>query len=90
MNEITTETDLYDPVRSLKLARVKQMTRVYRGCKFVDVELELDIKQMPLADPWNNYYGIRFAWNDSGASITRTIQHAGFGFERIGLKAWFD
>ncbi|MCA9041509.1 MAG: hypothetical protein KDA65_14245, partial [Planctomycetaceae bacterium] len=51
MNEITTETDLYDPVRSLKLARVKQKTRVYRGCKFIDVELELDVVQQPLADP---------------------------------------
>ncbi|QDU80436.1 hypothetical protein Pla110_21660 [Polystyrenella longa] len=81
MNEITTETDLYDPVRSLKLARVKQVTRVYRGCKFVDVELELDVKQMPLADPWSNYYGIRFAWNDAGAAVTRSIQHAGFSFQ---------
>jgi len=79
--EYLTETDLYDPVRSLKLATVNQITRLYRGCKFVDVSLVLDIEQMPLADPWNNYYGLRFAWHDGFASVTSSIQHSPFSFE---------
>jgi len=47
---------------------------VWRGRPVVEIEIELDIQKMPDAEPWQNYFTSRFAWNDESASLTRSVQ----------------
>ena len=46
--------------------------RVWRGRPIVEIEIELDIAQMPDGEPWHNYFASRFAWHDETASLTRS------------------
>lgn len=80
LGEIITEGDILDQKDRLLLATFRQTTRVWRHRPVVEVELEMDLKKSPDADPWTNYYALRFAWNDSTAALTRSVQDFAFGF----------
>ncbi len=80
LGEIITEGDIIDQKDGSLLATYKQTTRVWRHRPVVEVELELDLQKLPDADPWTNYYALRFAWNDSTAALTRSVQDFAFGF----------
>jgi alpha-mannosidase len=62
------------------MATFQQTTRVWRHRPVVEVELDLELQKAPDADPWTNYYALRFAWNDSAAALTRSVQDFAFGF----------
>jgi len=55
------------------LAHFQQRYRVWRGSRV----LELDVEIEPLAeldnDPWNSYYGCRFAWASESAFLWRGV-----------------
>lgn len=80
LGEIVTQGEIVDQVANTPLAHFKQTTRVWRYRPVIEVDLELDLQKTPDADPWTNYYALRFAWNDSTAALTRSVQDFAFGF----------
>lgn len=80
LGEIVTEGEIIDQMNDSVLAVYQQTVRVWRHRPVVEVDLELDLKKVPDADPWTNYYALRFAWNDSTAALTRSVQDFAFGF----------
>lgn len=81
LGEIVTAGDIVDQQNDTRLAGYQQTIRVWRGRKIVEIELELDVDRMPEGDPWTNYFASRFAWNDSAAALTRTVQMGAHGFQ---------
>jgi alpha-mannosidase len=55
------------------LASFQQITRVWRGSRTIELEIELDPIRMPDARPWNSYYASRFAWHDEDCAIFRSV-----------------
>ncbi len=56
-----------------RLAGYQQRTRLVRGSRIVELEIELDVDEPPRADPWNSYYASRFAWSDEAAQLFRNV-----------------
>ena len=85
LGEIVTTGEIIDQQNETRLAGYQQTVRVWRGRPIVEVEFELDIDRLPEGDPWSNYYGCRFAWNDMTASVTRALLTGaqGIGSERF-------
>jgi alpha-mannosidase len=67
--------DIIDQVNGRVLARFEQAVWLPPGRSQVELEFVLTEVVMPDGDPWNNYFCCRFAWNDSLASLTRTVWH---------------
>ena len=81
VGEIETTGGLIDQMNGARLAGFTQRFRVYRGLPFVDVEIDLhDVAHQPEGDPWTNYIGCRWAYNDMTASVTRSVQQGAQGF----------
>lgn len=55
------------------LADFTQTTRVRRGSRVIELELEIQPHKMPRGNPWNCYYASRFAWHDSTAEVFRDV-----------------
>ena len=55
------------------LAGFRQTYRLWRGSRVLQVDIELETHQEPLADPWNSYFACRFAWADPGANLLRSV-----------------
>ncbi len=71
--EIVTTGEIVDKINDQRLAGFRQTFRVYRHKPVLEIEIELEVDRMPNGDPWSNYYASRFAWNDSTASLTRSL-----------------
>ena len=78
--EVTTRGQLLGP-DGRSLAGFTQWYRLWRGGRIVEVEIELDPREEPRADPWSSYYCARFAWADEGADLYRTINDARYKSE---------
>jgi alpha-mannosidase len=72
LGEIVTTGQIVDQTNSAVLSGFRQTVRLWRGRPVVEIEIELDVGQMPDAEPWHNYYTARFAWHDESASLTRS------------------
>ncbi len=81
LGEIVTTGEIVDQDGGAKLAGFRQTVRIWRGRPVVEVDVELDIDHMPEGDPWSNYYAARFAWNDSAAALTRSVQQGAHGIQ---------
>ena len=92
LGEIVTTGAIVDQLDNTTLAEFRQTFRIWRGRPIVEVEIELDVKTMPEGDPWTNYIASRFAWNDSDASLTRSVQQGAYGFqgERFESLHYFE
>lgn len=92
LGEIVNSGEIVDQVAGKVLANYKQTFRVWRGRPFLEIRIELDIAQMPDGDPWSNYYAARFAWNDSAASLTRSVLQGAQGIkeERFESPHYFE
>jgi len=62
--------------QSRRIAGFRQATRVWRGSRVIELDIELDIDHLPGPSPWNSYYAARFAWSDSAAELTRDVNLA--------------
>lgn len=71
VGEIVTTGEIVDQTNSQRLASFRQTTRVWRGRPFVEIDIDLVVDHLPDAEPWQNYYAARFAWQDETASLTR-------------------
>ncbi len=56
-----------------RLAGYTQTLRLPRGSSRLEMEVELDIAELPRADAWNSYYASRFAWSDESAELWRSV-----------------
>ena len=67
------------------MAEFGQTVRFWRGRPVIELEIELRAVKMPDGDPWSNYFASRFAWNDSAATLTRSVLGGAHGlqFERF-------
>lgn len=92
LGEIVTTGDLVDQVDETILATFRQTVRLWRGRREIDIEVELEPVRLPEGDPWSNYFASRFAWNDSDAALTRSLQHAAqpFSGERFESPYYFE
>ena len=62
-----------------KAAAFRETITVAEGEPFIDVELTIDPETtLPAGRPWENYYGVRFAWNDTLATV----------FSGVGGRLW--
>ena len=58
------------------LAGFQQSTRITWGSRVIEVEIELDPRRQPDADPWNSYYAARFAWGQDAPTLYRSVNQA--------------
>jgi alpha-mannosidase len=72
LGEIVATGEIVDQTTGTALAGFRQTVRVWRGRPIVEIDVALDIRQMPDAEPWHNYFAARFAWHDETASLTRS------------------
>ncbi|MEX2185602.1 MAG: hypothetical protein WD875_02365 [Pirellulales bacterium] len=56
-----------------RLAGYRQTVRLWRSRPVLEIDIELDVDEQPRADPWNSYYGSRFAWADETANLFRSV-----------------
>ncbi len=71
--EIRTAGDIVDQKTNAVLATFRQTFRLWRGRRILDIDSELDNVKMPDGDPWSNYFGVRWAWADTTAALTRSV-----------------
>jgi len=70
-----------------RLAGFRQITRVERKSRILEIEIELDIDQQPTGDPWENYYAARFAWHDEAAPLRRSLHGMAVDTETARIQA---
>lgn len=75
MGEIRCRGRLLDR-QSQRLAGFTQTTRVWRGSRIVEIDIELDVAQTPGPNPWQSYYAARFAWGDPTSDLFRSVNMA--------------
>ena len=92
LGEIVTTGEIVNQKKNSKLAGFRQTVRVWRGRPVIEIDIQLDIQRMPDGDPWSNYYAARFAWNDSTASLTRSLLEGAQSFqhERFESPHYFE
>ncbi|MGA2259552.1 MAG: hypothetical protein ABSG53_33165, partial [Thermoguttaceae bacterium] len=54
------------------LADFEQTTRITRGSRVIEMEIQLDPRRQPDVDPWNSYYAARFAWGQDAPTLYRS------------------
>jgi alpha-mannosidase len=81
LGEIVTTGTLNDPHDGSIVAEFSQTVRVWRGRPFIELEIELRAVKMPDGDPWSSYVASRFAWNDSAATLTRSVLGGAHGVQ---------
>src|SRR5690349_2405848 len=72
LGEITSRGRLVDPEGKV-MAGFVQRVQAWRGSPVLTLEIELEVQEEPRADPWNSYFASRFAWNDAGADVRRSV-----------------
>jgi alpha-mannosidase len=72
LGQIVSRGRLLDLEGSL-LASFQQTTTLVRGTRVVMLDIELDVRHEPRADPWGSYYASRFAWSDEAAELRRGV-----------------
>lgn len=60
------------------LAEFRQVYRVWRGSRVLQVEIELLPHEELPSDPWHTYFTCRFAWADEAAELFRGNQQSRF------------
>jgi alpha-mannosidase len=70
-----------------RVAGFEQMTRIWRGSRVIEIEIEFDPEHLPDARPWNSYYASRFAWHDETASLFRSVNLANQPTEMAQLES---
>lgn len=73
LGEIVTTGEIIDPSTQTRLATFQQTFRVWLGRPFLEVDIEITPDKLPEGDPWSNYFGSRFAWNDMTAALSWSL-----------------
>ncbi len=90
--EVRTAGDIVDQKMNAVLATFRQTFRLWRGRRILDIDIELDNVKMPDGDPWSNYFGVRWAWADTTAALTRSVLGTTqpIGQERFDSPYYFE
>lgn len=82
---VRTEGEIVDQKTDAVLATFRQTFRLWRGRRTLDIDIELDQVKVPEGEPWTNYFGVRWAWLDTTAVLTRSVLGAAqpIGHERF-------
>jgi len=72
LGEIVSRGGLLD-AEGRRVAEFKQTTQLWFGSRVIVLKVELDPKDECRADPWNSYYGVRFAWPDHDVQLHRSV-----------------
>ena len=73
--EVRTEGELRDPADGSVLARFTLDVRLWRGMRTAEVRLTFeDVNYAPTGDPYADFLGVRWAWDDETAELTRSLQ----------------
>jgi alpha-mannosidase len=64
-----------------------QMTRVSRGSRIIEIDIELDVPDVPTGNPWQSYYAARFAWSDESSRLYRGLQGVGVKTDETMIDA---
>ncbi|MEO1982959.1 MAG: hypothetical protein ABGZ24_20810, partial [Fuerstiella sp.] len=78
--------EIIDVATPAVMARFRQTVTVERNSPRIHIQIEFDdLPTLPCGNPWMTYYACRFAWDNSAASITRSMlgQASGFRMERF-------
>jgi len=70
-----------------RLAGFSQTMRARRGSRVLELTVQLDVDQLPGANPWESYYAVRFAWNDATANVYRSVSLASRPSDCVQLEA---
>jgi alpha-mannosidase len=70
-----------------QVADFSQTTRVWRGSRVVEIEIEIDPRRLPDDRPWNSYYACRFAWYDQQCEFFRGVNLANRPTEAVKLES---
>jgi alpha-mannosidase len=62
--------------RGQLVAGFQQTTRITWGSRVIELEIQLDPRRQPDADPWNSYYAARFAWEHDTPTLYRSVNQA--------------
>ncbi len=73
LGEVQTTGEIFDQKTDAVLATFRQRFRLWRGRRVLDIDIMLDAVKMPDGEPWTNYFGVRWAWLDSTAALTRSV-----------------
>lgn len=73
LGEVQTTGEIFDQKTDAVLATFRQRFRLWRGRRVLDIDIMLDPVKMPDGEPWTNYFGVRWAWLDSTAALTRSV-----------------
>lgn len=73
LGEVRTTGEIFDQKTDAVLATFRQTFRLWRGRRILDIDIELDSVKLPDGEPWTNYFGVRWAWMDTTAALTRSI-----------------
>ena len=75
-----------------RLADFRQVYRLARGRRCVEIEIELNPVIEPTAEPWRSYYACRFAWPDEAAELDRSLNQTRrkAGAHRIEAPHYID
>lgn len=75
VGEILTSGRMMDPQGRLR-GRFIQRTRVVRGSRLIELDVELEFNEPLPSQPWQSYCAARFAWSDETATLRRSVQGA--------------
>lgn len=70
-----------------RVAGFRQTTRVWRGCRVIEVLIDLDIQRQPGPNAWDSYYAVRFAWKDDAAVLHRSVSMADMPTELMQFES---
>ncbi len=72
--EIESKGQLVHPSTAAVIATYTQTVRVWRALPVIEIDVQLETDRLPEGDPWSNYFASRWAWNDSTAALTCSVQ----------------
>ena len=70
-----------------RVAGFRQTTRVWRGSRIIELDIELEPDEPPGPDPWNSYYASRLAWADDAASFYRGVNQAVLPTDAVRMES---
>ena len=71
----------------IDVATFEEILTIPREGRIIDVDLTLQPKSLPTDGPWDNYYGLRFAWNDMMAEVRPACHGKSWETDRDYLQA---
>ncbi len=83
--EITSRGRLVDGERTV--ATFVQKTRLAAGSRLIEIEVELEPIDEPMADPWASYYACRWAWAEDFSELRRSVHGASYATDLQRFEA---